>query len=221
MSLYLDAETIESAIEELSNCSAAPTLTDYLVFKRALVIAQTSAVENDEPSPQVVVTGTTSTAFAAAVDEVAATALPDMGSTWRGQPYFSPFGAARDKGRGFKSKKYPSNGPSDTVGGWQSRPNRPLQIVEDTRPKQYQIVPKPARELADFFFPKSSTGQRPSLVHFAYWWLRFTDVEARFGRDPTDEAMVAATVADFGLTQVEIDALFEPQGEGEAANGDV
>jgi hypothetical protein len=221
MSLYLDAETIDSAIEELSQCSATPTLTDYLVFKRALVIAKASAVDKDEPAPAAVVTGTTSSAFVDAVNEVAATVRPDMESAWEGQPYFSPFGAARDKGRGFKSKKYPSNGPSDTVGGWQSRPNRPLKIVEDTSPKQYLILQKSSSELADFFFPKSSTGQRPSLVHFAYWWLRFADLEARFGLDPTDGEMVAATVTDFGLTQVEIDSLFEPLRESETTNGDV
>jgi hypothetical protein len=208
MPLFLEAQTIEAAIEGLANSGVAPTLTDYLVFKRAYVISRNAANEQGDPPPGTVTTGTTTSAFVAAINQMAGTTFGHPGSTWDGQPFFSPFGAARDTGRGFKSRKYPSNGPSDTVGGWQSRPGRPLQIAEGTSPKQYAFVSRSREELADYFRAKSSTQPLPSLLDLAIWWHRFADLDEVFGHEPTEGELVEATVRDFGLTEVEIEALF-------------
>lgn len=207
MPLFLTADAIKNAIEGLASAGIAPSLTDYLIFKRAFVVASNAARANGDAVPDSVTTGTSTPTFVTAVHEVAGTSAPSA-STWDGQTFFSPFGANRDKGLGFKSKKYPSNGPSDTVARWQSRPERPLQIIEGTSPKQYAFVQRSAEELTNYFRPNAANGPLPSLLDLAIWWHRFTDVEAEFGHEPTAAELIERTVAAFGFSDLEVAALF-------------
>ncbi len=212
MPLYLAASNVKQAVQRLSASGAKGSLTDYLIFKRAQKIAAEEAEASRTKAPTAVTTGTTSEPFCRAIEEMAG-CVSNTNSEWAGLPYYSPFGAERDKGQGFKGPKYPSNGPSDTVGRWQSRGSTPLQLVDGSRPKQYTFVSRTPEQLAEFFLnTEAVTGAeaRPTLAEAAVWWFRFTDLERRFGKRPTADELATACAEDLGLSQEEVTGLFAP-----------
>ena len=202
MTVYLSRETIRPAVERLGQSRAISALTDYLVFKRALIRANKTA--NGEPV-ETVVTGLRASDYVAAVDELTRVAEGDD------RPYFSPFGARRDAGRGYKSRKYPSNGPSDTVSRWASRPSRPLQYVSDTSPKEFELIPRSADELEEFFLIEESnancSGDKPLLVDLAIWLHRAKAVSEDELAD-AGAGLVGRAVVALELTTDEINGLF-------------
>lgn len=211
MSLYVSETALAEAVERLGKCRAIPTLCDYLIFKRALVLARQDAQQAGGPEPDVVVTGTSTPSFVKAVTQVAATVPPGQANTWAGPPFYSPFGSSRDKGKGFKSPKYPSNGPSDTVAGWQARGSAaPLQLVEGSRPKAYRFAARTAADLQAFFLAKADGPPLPALVDFAQWWFRATDLSERFDHEPTHDDLCGAVVEDFALNAAEL-SLFSDE----------
>jgi hypothetical protein len=127
MTSYLSPATIKRAVDRLGESRAQSVLLDYLIFKRSLLLTQAAGAGDQ------VVTGTKSEHYVRAIDELSRVADPAKSEV----PYFSPFGSRRDQGRGFKSKKYPSNGSSDTVSRWQSKPTRPIDYVQGTSPKRF------------------------------------------------------------------------------------
>lgn len=208
MTLYLSPATIKSAVNRLGESRAQSALVDYLIFKRTLVL------ENEVADGEVVtevVTGTKSDRFVEAIVQL--TGVADPGDSSR--PYFSPFGARRDKGRGYKSQKYPSNGSSDTVSRWGTRPERPLEVVSGTSPKRFVVVPRTADELAGFFLiegaPANCSGMKPYLGDLAIWWLRDDVVADDPDAAPGVEDLVGRAVADLGLNATEIEGLFETE----------
>lgn len=212
MPLFLGASNVKQAVQRLSASGAKGSLTDYLIFKRAQKIAAEEAKASRTKAPTAVTTGTASEPFCRAIEEMAG-CVSNANSDWAGLPYYSPFGAERDKGQGFKGPKYPSNGPSDTVGRWQSRGSTPLQLVAGSRPKQYSFVARSPEQLAEFFLNTeavSGSEARPTLAETALWWFRFSDVEKRFGKQPTADELSAACAEDLGLSQEEVSGLFAP-----------
>ena len=206
MTDYLDQETIKGAVGRLGESRAQSALVDYLIFKRALVLDAEHA--GTEGSPTQVVTGTKAHHFVHAIDQLTAVADPADSS----RPYFSPFGARRDTGRGYKSKKYPSNGSSDTVSRWGSRPARPLEVVPGTSPKAFRFVDRTADDLESFFLidgaSSDCSGDKPSLTDAAIWWLRDTDLSAALGGKVSVASIVELTVRQLALSQTELAGLF-------------
>lgn len=210
MTSYLSQATIKAAVDRLGDARAKSALIDYLIFKRALILASATT------SADSVITGTTSAPYVKAIDELAKVADPATSDL----PYFSPFGARRDKGRGFKSKKYPSNGPSDTVSRWQSKPDRPVDLVPDSSPKAFRPVKRSADELEKFFLVASTppiSTHKPRLLDLAIWSHRAADLTGLAGvnQGPAAlaEALVAQTVATLGITEVERTSVFETDDE--------
>lgn len=208
MTAYLSRETIKGAVERLGLSRGQSALTDYLVFKRALVLANESATNAPITS---VVTGTKSEPYVRAIEELAR--VDDVDD----RPFFSPFGARRDTGRGYKSKKYPSNGPSDTVSRWAARPARPLELVPDTSPKEFAPIDRTADELEAFLLiegtPANCSGEKPNLLDLAIWLHRDTPVEESNLEDGA-AGLVAETKSALGLGAAELDGLFDTDLEG-------
>lgn len=202
MTSYLSPATIRAAVERLGESRAQSALLDYLIFKRALVI-----IGRDDPMAAAVATGTKSERYVQAINELSNVADPASE-----RPFFSPFGYRRDTGRGFKSKKYPSNGPSDTVNRWQSRPARPIELVPDTSPKAFRPVERNADELSSFFLvAEGSAGatERPRLIDLAIWLHRGTALDALTDDGAElSQALLAATRAALGLNDVEVAGIF-------------
>lgn len=209
VSLYLSADTLRGAIECLGASDAQPTIADWLVFKRALVLVRAAAAAGTPP-PTEVETGLASESFQAAIRDAVGCVMPGAQPVPRA-PFFSPFAFARDsKANGFKSAKYKSNGPSDTVAGWQSRASvTPLRVVGGTKPKRYVFVARPPATLRTFFLVKSAKNA-PALLDVARWWFRFDDLAKRFGHEPTGRELSDAFVADVDLQSDERSAIFAP-----------
>lgn len=206
MAIYLFADCIKDAVDRLAHSTAASSLGEYLIFKRALVL-RTSLDSEDT-----VVTGMGSPTFVQAIREVSSVDDPSDKAPERERPFFNPFGAARKQG--YRMGKYVSNGPSDTVSRWQnsSRATPPFAAVPGTSPKEYRFVSRTPEELAAFFMTDKakeslSTG-KPRLLDVAVWWFRFTDLEQRFGTEPTAIELTEGVISDLALNSDEISGLF-------------
>lgn len=206
MPLFLAAGTIREAIARLGNSRALPALSDYLVFKRAIVLQRG---DDSLADPTQVITGSKSKSFMQAVTEVAAWA-PGVTRAQEGSPYFKTFGASRDnKGNGYVSHRYWSNGPSDTINSWQARSTPPIERVPDRSPMTFKFPEPNAEALTRDLLLKADL-PLPRLVDAAIWWFRFSDLEDRLGTGEPDEAALAhAFVDDLGLTAVELNTLFD------------
>lgn len=213
MPVYLSVQTLQDAVERLAVCSTKKSLMDYLIFKRALILTREAQRQAGEPEGDEVVTGTKSDPFVQAINELTLRfAYPEEleGSIY---PYFVPIAALRDQGNGYRVKSFPSNGSSDTVGGWQSRGSAPLLLVKGTSPKAYRFADRSVSDLRSFFVVRRAhehfSGKRPTLIDTAVWWYRFQDLEERFGQDPNEDDLIHGLIEDLGLTEIEIEALFE------------
>lgn len=202
MTSYLSPATIKAAVDRLGTSRAQSNLVDFLIFKRALHVPEANGATT-------VATGTRSAPYVKAIDELSKVADPNESDL----PYFSPFGARRDKGRGYKGRKYPSNGPSDTVNRWQTQPARPIDFVPGTSPKEFVPVERTASELEGFFLVADkaplATG-KPRLADLAIWYHRGADISS-FVNDGliASGPLVSATREALGLTDVELAGLFD------------
>ncbi len=200
---YLSAETLRDAVNHLGDSDAKATIADWLVFKRALVLTR-----QDAPASLAVETGLENKPFQLAIAQVTGR-FPPGAPVGSGQPFFSPFAYRRDGKSGFKGTSYPSNGPSDTIGRWQSRAETPLQIVPGSKPKRYEFAPRTPSTLREFFLGKSASDP-PTLLDVARWWFRFTDLTTRFGHDPTKKELGDQFLVEMGLSPEEAAAVFAP-----------
>ena len=237
--LYLSAQSVSAAVDRLGASRAKSSLGAYLVFKRALVIHRMQASNEGIPPPNSIVTGTASVAFVQAHIDVGLCYVPEKvnelvgGNTiseslstlagssqnskalmsthpWLERPFFVPFGAGRDTGKGYRKAKWPSNGPSDTVDRWQSQTKKPLVYVPATSPKEYVFEALEERDLEKLFNIGQSrpTLEKPDLVDAAIWWFRFADLAQRFQHEPSEDELQAAFIDDLDLTDREINAVF-------------
>lgn len=203
MAIYLPSDLIKHAVDRLGESRAQPKLFDYLIFKRALELSGGTGGR--------VVTGMASTAFQQGIREWALTKPTDT----PGYHYFNPFGAARSKDNGYRSDKYPSNGPSDTATGWAgSLSNPPFVAIADSSPRAFTYVAVAASDLERAFLiaetADASQNRKPKLSDTAIWWLRERDLETA-GLDDTAELsdLVNTLKTEVGLADVEIGAIFD------------
>jgi len=216
MPLFLSNQALKESVERLSTAAAVTSFSDYLIFKRALINTQNTPTLKNMSKQDFVVTGTKSQPFIQAIKEFTLRIPGDEFQTNPKiqNPYYMPFGSGRDKTLGYRTRKFPSNGSSDTVSRWQSRPSRPIELVPDTSPKAYKIVSLTANELSEFFLLKGEkkilVGKKPSIIDAAVWWFRFTDLESVFTAEPSGEQLAEQFIGDIGINDVELSALFLP-----------
>lgn len=201
MSRYLPAALIKKAQLNLAASRALPRLTDYLVFKRALVLAggPTSQVQS----------GTRSDPYQRALSEWTLSGRADDAAK-----YFNPLESVSVSTGGYRGKKYSSNGPDNTWGGWQSALNpTPVVHVKGTeKPKWFEFAEISGSDLERHFLiakAADNATKRPRLIDLAIWWLRNRDLEVEGFDDASDaQELVKLMVDEVGLTTTEIDALF-------------
>jgi len=213
MAVYLSVQTLRDAVERLGVCSAKPSLGDYLIFKRALILTREAQREAGETESDEVVTGIKSTPFVQAINQLTLRSAGAEDLENSTNPYYVPFGSMRDQTHGYRSDKFPSNGSSDTVSRWQSRGSAPLVFVDRTSPKAYKFADRTVADLRTFFIVRNAqehfSGERPALIDTAVWWYRFSDLEERFGQALDEDDLIRGLIDDLGLTGTEIEALFE------------
>jgi hypothetical protein len=206
MPLYLSAGSVAESLGRLQQSAAQSRLCEFLIGLRTLALSGGDHVQVAESIPE----------FVRALNELTACAPEDVPTTFDGQPYFNPFGTAR--GRAYKSDRFPSNGPSNTMHGWATHEDRPFDIITDTRPKGIRRRAVTQDQLRGFFLLKGADlDNRPRLLDAAVWYFRAKDLDERFGAEPTEEQLAAAFVDDIVLTSDDVDALFvieEPGADG-------
>jgi len=199
--LYVSAESVAESLGRLQHSSAQSRLCEFLIGLRALALSGSDHVQVAESIPQ----------FVKALDELTACAPKGVSTTFDGEPYINPFGTARGQatGRAYKARRFPSHGPSNTMHGWATQQDRPFDIITDTRPKGIRRRAVTQEQLRRFFLLKGAgLDERPRLLDAAVWYFRATDLDARFGAEPTEEQLAAAFVDDVALTSDDVDALF-------------
>jgi hypothetical protein len=200
---YLPAELIKGSVTRLGGSRAQSRLLEYLIFKRAWILSGGGTAR--------VVTGTKSDSFQRAIQEWASVGQNDSGD----ERFFNPISAVTDKTGGYRTFKYASNGPSDTISGWQgSFENPPFLFVKGTSPKEYTYAPTPIDELQKIFLRAESldpaANRKPGLADIAVWWFRsreLEDLDTNYEIEP--EILVNALREEVGLEDAEIEALFE------------
>jgi hypothetical protein len=206
VALYLPADLVKHAVDRLRVSRAQPKMLDYLIFRRALILS-------GGPDSQVV-TGMASAPFQQAIQEWARIRTDEEPAPH----FFNPFGSGSTTDNGFRSDKYPSNGPSDTASGWAtSLASPPFVAVAGSRPRAFTFVEISSGDLVKAFLRAESTdpdkNQKPRLVDTAVWWLRARDVGALGLTDQSEVSDLVDTLrSEVGLTDVEESALFDSAG---------
>lgn len=192
MAMYFSERTLEGAVQALSISNARPSLCDFLIVKYAMT-------QGDG-------TVTLSTVDDTYMRSVDALARVDPGPEEEGlPPFFNPFGTRREARRGWRTEKYPSNGPPDTVNGpgWRGvfnvlseRPRR-VQLDQDYLPHLLRVVTK-------------TEGAPPRLLDAALWFYRAQDVDGWgvLNLDPSPGDLMDRFVNEIGLSEEEWVTIF-------------
>ena len=197
MSKYLTAEVVSAAVRRLADAAVKSTLAEFLIGQRALVLAGTDSVGM----------GMTNEPFMRALKEVSECSSPGATSTWHGQPFFSPFGAATAAKGGFKGPKYVTNGAANTLQNWNMRPGSPYALLPGTRPMEIRRVEGQDAESLRAFFARAG-GTLPGLLDSAIWWLRAVDLDEATEGDSSSNRLKHAFREAFGLGDLDATALF-------------
>jgi hypothetical protein len=191
MAVFVSAARLRGAVERLAGSRATQRLVDFLILKRAMQSGGTDSVR----------LSTRDEIFTQSIGDLMKCAPPDR-SDWQGQPLINVFGTGRHGDKGYRSQKYYSNGTAVTVPRWGM-----MEIVSEG-PRIVRLQATYENGLEDFLLVGSG-GPKPRLLDAAVWYFRFHDLEDRFGSTPTEEQIVRGFVQDLGLTDAEVQALFE------------
>ena len=193
MALYVEQDALEAAVTRLSDSGARPSLCDFLILKYAMAIGDGTVTLSLQDST-----------YMAAVQQLTA-AHTDHSSAELPAPFFNPFGAARDNKRGgWRTGKYPSNGPPDTVNG----PNwKNIISVLSEGPRRVEFTTDYVEHLSRVVV--ISDGQPPAIEDCAIWFFRVDDLEDRLAGDASVDDLTAAFIDAVGLTSGERAVIFE------------
>ncbi|MEZ7910838.1 MAG: DNA methyltransferase [Propionivibrio sp.] len=204
MAQYLTAARIKAAVDSLADTKGKATLIDFLILKRTLAIKKATKVAITQGEP----------AYIQASQELIAVWSKTKFDLKAEREVFNVF-ASLDKKLGFRSGKYISNGTGSTIGGnpWQTV----VSLTGDS-PRLASLRDDYEGHLANLLLKEAPKTDKPSLYQSAVWRLRRTDVEPLLA-SLTEAAGRAKALRDYfvaecGLTQKEIDALFSDAGPG-------
>ncbi len=194
---YPGGRTLAEAVERLSTSRAKPSLCEFLILKQAMT-------QGD---------GTVTLSLGDQTYRNAVDALTRI-LTWAHeeppQPYFNPFGTARERTRGWRSKKYPSNGPPVTVPGpgWS-------QVIEilSQRPRRVHFTTDYLDHLPPMILrgggPARNVEPPPLLDDCAVWLHRERPVESTgVNEQEVLDRMIETFLEQTGLSDAERVLIF-------------
>lgn len=195
MSKFFTVAEVRDAVIRLKASSARTRLGDYLVGLRTLRLSSKDEVGVAQGVPE----------YARALDELCRCVPEGVESKYRGFPYYNAFGGQAS----FRSPKYASNGPGNTMHNW-SGADSPIILNADAKPKAIRRKPAhtAARYQAFLLQGPHAEARRPRLIDAAVWFFRSSDVERSDGSAPTREQLEEDFIDAMGLTPVEVSALF-------------
>ncbi|OQO90767.1 hypothetical protein B1813_14645 [Saccharomonospora piscinae] len=158
MARFLTNSEIRHAVDQLGKSSARARLCELLIGLRTLKLVGADQAPVAESAPE----------YVQAVNEFTRWTEDDSVDS----PYFNPFGAHAS----YKSKKFPSNGPSNTMHGWATQADSPFEII-NARPKEIRRRSLSAKQLRAFVILGKGDGERPRLIDAAVWFYRSTNFD--------------------------------------------
>jgi hypothetical protein len=196
MALYLSSTTLAETVERLGTSRAKSSLCDFLIIKRAMTQDDGTVTLslNDQ-------TYTDAVRTLAAVSTVA--------GEERLPPYFNPFGTRHESTQGWRTAKYPSNGPPDTVNGpgWK----RLIEVLSE-KPRRVRFTEDYLEHLSQVIVRgggPTRSDSWPLLEDCAIWLHRRRSVPDGEAQDEALlDRMVATFVAEIGLTDDERQLIF-------------
>lgn len=202
MGTFLNADTIKIAVRRLGDSLAQTGIHDFLVLKRASVLSKSPKVILSERNQH----------FMQAIEELTSCNEPlgaALDKTWHLPPYINVFGTAKHSKGPFRSAKFTSNGPADTVS--KSRPWQSLVEVHDERPRSVTFLSNYLKHAKSVLLKaQSPSNELPRLTDAAIWFFRATDIStlaASKDRKGLLSSLVHEFVAALHLTKEEM-ALF-------------
>jgi len=186
---YFRPETIQSAITHLQGSSPRGRLLPYLVGQRTIALAGTHSIGVAEGVPQ----------YLQAVQELSY--WPSNAGSKVDTPYFNPF---QPNGSSYMSRKFPSNGPGNTLHNWETKAGSPFTVDGTVSPKaiaRRDAGDVRADEVRKFLVAGSGGEQRPRLIDVATWFYRRLDLEELAAGPLTREAVEGRFLQDFDLDQ--------------------
>lgn len=205
MARFLTDVEIRHAVEQLGRSSARARLCELLIGMRTLRLVGADQAPIAESVPE----------YVQAVREFTRWTEDEVDS-----PYFNPFGPQA----GFKSKKFVSNGPSNTMHGWATQADSPFEII-NARPKLIRRRPLSPKQLRAFVILGRRDAERPRLIDAAVWFYRSTDFDSAEWEQDTIQVQLdgersldrqgleARFVADLALDAGAATALFRSEAD--------
>lgn len=203
MGTFLNADTIRIAVRRLGDSLAQTGMHDFLVLKRASVLSKSPKVvlsERNQP-------------FMQAIEELTSCNEPlgaALDASWNLPPFINVFGTAKHSKGPFRSAKFTSNGPADTVS--KSRPWQALVEVHDERPRSVTFRRDYLQHAKSVLLKaQSPSDELPRLSDAAIWFFRASDISALAAskdRKSILGGMVRTFVDALHLTKEEVALLF-------------
>lgn len=200
MARFINPEVLSVAIDRLLESRSSRSMLNFLIFKRAISLANSAIVSFSARSDSYLVK---------AVEDLAAcspnsTKLPHQ---LHKKPYINVFDSSGSPWL-YLGSNWRTNGTGPALSGavWRGV----IDIVSE-RPRKGQLAEGYTQKLASVVM-KAGT-KLPGLTDAAIWYHRATDVQAQFG-DVTDSAELderlrASFIEALGLTNEEIALLFD------------
>ena len=194
MGIYIGADSLKAALANFTRSSAKGALFDFLVVKRTLKLSGGSSVAITEHEP----------AFRSALEDVGSCHWHDARRRQE-IPFINVF-SLQEKRKGFRTKKYPSNGTNTNVAGkrWEA-----VVELSDEKPRRLTFRRGYEKYLTALTNKSGKPESRPNLHYVALWVYRNTDLKELTKSDEPSLTLLADTFTEaFDLTGEELKALF-------------
>ena len=194
--MHLSTERLQLAVERLGKSCATQRLVDFLIMKRAMVLAAAPEITLSKNDPHLV----------CAISDLMEIRLGAAEDTEEQFPYINVFGTAAHESKGYRSRKYPSNGTAVTVPNWDS-------VVQTSQQKPRLAAFKPGYLTHLRPLMLKAHGNMPSLLDAAVWFYRNKRVSEFCSLPTIATDLTVRFTRDIGLIPEELEALFLAQDE--------
>lgn len=203
MPVFLVSNEIKGSVERLRSSRAHARMVDFLIFRRALkLMADDQAVEGRSA----IALSTSNQQYMQAIKDLMEWPVAEMDPAEKPLPYYNPFGTGGHETRGYRSPKYPSNGPSVTARG---SGFAKITTLTGTNPAVLTFKPNYERELPSIVLKAGAA--LPMLADVAIWYHRAKDLAEFTNATPAETftGLMSKTTAALGLTPVVVSLLFD------------
>jgi len=194
--MYLSTDRLQLAVDRLGKSCATQRLVDFLILKRAIVLGGQPAVTLSKNDPS----------LTRAICDLMETHFGASENPQEELPYINIFGTEGHASKGYRSKKYPSNGTAVTVPGWEH-----VIRTSSEKPRVASFKHNYVKHLRPLML--KAHGDMPLLVDAAVWFYRHQPISDLGAQAAIGRNLIEKFSKDIGLTSDETESLFIDQQE--------